>query len=56
LITSEKEAVRHYRCDHCGRQLYPGEPVIYVHDPSFKNFDIVCRDCYKEVYEPKIAK
>lgn len=56
MTSKETIAIRHYRCDGCGRQLYPGEPIIYVHDISFKNFDILCPECFKRDYEPKIAK
>jgi len=50
IILKEKIAVRHYRCDKCRKQIYPGEKIIIERDEKMKFLNIYCFQCGKKIY------
>ena len=49
IILKEKIAVRHYSCDKCRRQIYPGEKIIIERDEKLIIFNIYCFQCGEKI-------
>jgi len=45
-MKKEKIAVRHYSCDLCKRQIFPGEKIIIINKKN--DIDIYCWECGKK--------